>query len=191
MVGVITFLASYSAVGGAMNNLFDAWREMGFFSYLIPFLLIFALVFGILTKVDLFKNNKVINAIIALAVGLIAIQLPIVSQFFSVLFPNLGIALAIILVIMIVAGLFLQENVQWINYILLGIAGIIVIVVLVSSANALGLPAGQWIAENWSMVVAVVIIIGIIVAIVAVSGRGGNSSNKTPFNAPIWSRTSP
>ncbi len=171
---LMIFLASYgSADGTTIGNMFDVWYQMGFFSYIIPFLLIFAFMFGILLKLNLFKDNKVINAIISLAVGLIAIQVPAVSEFFSVIFPNLGIALAIILVIMIVAGLFLKDETnrdKWINYILLGIAGIIIIVVLVNTAGALNWSAAQWWLDNWSMIIAVVVIVGLVVAMI-VSGK--------------------
>lgn len=175
------FLASYSATDGtAIGNMFEAWHQMGFFSYIIPFLLIFAFMFGILLKLNLFKDNKVINAIISLAVGLIAIQVPIVSKFFSVIFPNLGIALAVILVIMIVAGLFLsnvdKDKDKWINYILLGIAGIIIIVVLVNTAGTLGWPASQWWLDNWSMIVAVVVIVGLVVAMIVAASKGTNKT---------------
>jgi hypothetical protein len=180
MLKELIFFASYSATDGtAIGNMFEVWHQMGFFSYIIPFLLIFAFMFGILLKLNLFKDNKVINAIISLAVGLIAIQVPIVSKFFSVIFPNLGIALAIILVIMIVAGLFLKDEAnrdKWINYILLGIAGVIIIVVLVNTAGALNWSASQWWLDNWSMIVAVVVIVGLVVAmIVSVSKRPTSS----------------
>ena len=52
-------LASYDVMkGGALGELFTQWEQIGFFSYLLPLLLIFALVFGILTKQH---NNKNTN----------------------------------------------------------------------------------------------------------------------------------
>ena len=172
MIEVATFLAWYGSDGTAIGNIFTMWQQIGFFSYLLPFLIIFALVFGILTKVNLFRDNKVVNAIIALAVGLIAIQFPGVSEFFSVIFPHLGIALAVILVILIVAGLFVKNiEKKWINYVLAGIAGIIVIVVLVQTAGVLGWPAAQWWIDNWAMIIAVVVIVGLVIAVVATASK--------------------
>jgi len=180
MLKELIFLASYSASDGtAIGNMFEIWHQMGFFSYIIPFLLIFAFIFGILLKMDLFKSNKIIDAIIALAVGLIAIQIPAVSNFFAIIFPNLGIALAIILVILIVAGLFLSgEGVdkRWINYILMGIAGVIIIVILVNTANALQWTASQWWIDNWSMIVAVVVIVGLVVAMIIAAVKNPSPS---------------
>jgi hypothetical protein len=170
MIRELMFLASYSATDGtAIGNMFETWHQMGFFSYILPFLIIFGFMFGILLKLNLFKDNKIINAVISLAVGLIAIQMPIVSKFFSIIFPNLGIALSIILVILIVAGLFLKDEAnrdKWINYILLGIAGVIIIVILVQTAGALNWMAASWWLDNWAMIVAVVVIVGLVVAMI-------------------------
>lgn len=173
MVEVGIFLAS----GTAIETMFNSWQEMGFFNYLLPFLLIFALVFGILSKINLFNDNKVINAIIALVVGLISIQFSAVSDFFAIIFPNLGIALSIILVILLIAGLFLGDVIgekKWPNYLLLGIAGIIIVVVLVQSAGSFGWPVAQWWIDNWSTIVAVALIVGLAIAVVVGASRSGS-----------------
>ena len=60
-------------------------------------MLIFALVFGILIKTQIFKDNKAVNGIIALAVAFMALQFDFVPTFFAQIFPRLGIGLAIIL----------------------------------------------------------------------------------------------
>ncbi len=52
MLGGLISLAWY---GGAIGDVLSSWEQAGFFSYLLPFLLIFALVFGILTQIQLFK----------------------------------------------------------------------------------------------------------------------------------------
>lgn len=177
MIEVGIFLASGTT---AIETMFNSWQEMGLFNYLLPFLLIFALVFGILTKVNLFNDNKVVNAIIALVVGLIAIQFSAVSDFFAIIFPNLGIALSIILVILIIAGLFLGDVIgkeKWPNYLLLGIAGIIIVVVLVQSAGSFGWNVAQWWIDNWATITAVVLIVGLAIAAVVASSKGSGSSS--------------
>ena len=118
--------------GGAIGDLLSAWEQAGFFSYLLPFLLIFALVFGILNQIQLFKEKKAINAIIALVVGLMSLQFPMVPLFFSEIFPRLGVGLAIILVVLIFVGMFIDPGKAGIFYILMGIGAVIVVVVLVA-----------------------------------------------------------
>jgi len=180
-------MASYTYFDGTfIGDMLTQWNNAGFFQYLLPFLLIFALVFGILDRIGLFKTNKSISPIIALVVGLMALQFPMVSQFFAELFPRLGIALSIILIIMILLGLFLNSEgdsdpVKWV---LLSTAAIILVIVLVKTAGALGWSSGWWWSDNWPVVAGVVIILAAIGIIV------GASSDKTfGKNVPFYMKS--
>ncbi len=177
------FLASFSFESGVIGDLLSAWEQAGFFSYLLPFLLIFALIFGILMQIQLFKESKAINAIIALVVGLISLQFPIVPQFFSEIFPRLGIGLAIILVILILVGIFIDPDKGAILYVFMGIGAVIVVVVLVQTAGALGWSSGQWWVDNWPMIAGVVFILAVIGIIV-----GATSKKPTTDYKPFWVR---
>ena len=54
------FLAFYSSIGGgAIGNMLFQWEQAGVFSYVLPFLLIFAVVFGILSKTGVFKEKGI------------------------------------------------------------------------------------------------------------------------------------
>jgi len=102
-------LASYGAygvsAGGAFGNALFYLEQNGVFAYLLPFLMIFAIVYGILSKIKMFESNA-INSILSLSVGLMALQLNFVSYFFEQIFPRMGIMLAIIFVLMILMGMF-------------------------------------------------------------------------------------
>ncbi len=185
---MIKGLISLASMGimeeGWLGDMFTQWEQIGFFSYLLPFLLIFALVFGILTKVKLFKENKAINAIIALVVALMAIQMEFVPTFFSQIFPRMGIALAIILGLFILMGLFLDPKHPAMNWILFGIGAIIFIIVIVQSAGSMGWSTGTWWQDNWVTIIGVVIVIALVIAVIAGSSR---SRNMIPLN-PMWAR---
>lgn len=164
------FLASYSYFeGGMIGNLLNTWAQAGIFSYAIPFLLIFALTFGILSRMNIFKENRTINAIIALAVALMALQFPAVPMFFAEVFPAVGIGLAIILIILILTGLFIDpKNKGW----MIGLSVVSVIVVaavLISSSRRLGLSFGGWFSYYWPQLIMIAIFVGLIVVIVAAS----------------------
>lgn len=174
-------LAWYGAFeGGTIGNMLTYWEQAGFFTYLLPFLLIFALVFGILTQIKLFKDNKAINGIIALVVGLMALQFGFVSQFFSEIFPRLGIALAIMLIILILVGLFSDPDSNAVMYTMLGVGAIIAIIVLIQTAGALNWSSGWWWSENWPMVAGVVVILLALAIIVGGSSKSTDKS-KAPF----------
>ncbi|MFZ1970777.1 MAG: hypothetical protein WAU65_01185 [Candidatus Nanoarchaeia archaeon] len=183
MIGGILDSAVFTSggIGDALNNL----AQLGFFSYAIPFLLIFALVFGILNRMGLFKENKGVTAIIALAVGLMSLQFNIVPQFFSQIFPNLGIGISIILVFLIVMGLFIDPvNQKWIVYILLAIAAIVAVVVVAQSSGQAGVNAWSWIQDNLgSSAGTIIIIVLVVVGIAAIVGipKKGQPKDYKPF----------
>ncbi|MAG79027.1 hypothetical protein CMI40_01480 [Candidatus Pacearchaeota archaeon] len=166
MINGLISLASYSFYGGEIGNLLSQWEQMGFFSYLLPFLLIFALVFGILTQIKLFQESKSINGILSLVVGLMALQFDFVPRFFSEIFPRLGVGLAIILGLLILVGIFIDPSKGWIMSSLLGIGVIIFIIVLVQTSGATGWYAGAWWFNNWPTIAAVIFILAVIGIIV-------------------------
>lgn len=84
-------------------DVLNYWNYVGVFSYVVPFLLIFAVVFGILDKAAIFQN-KAIDTIVAAAVGLLALQFDMVPIFFANIFPKMGVGLAAILVILLFLG---------------------------------------------------------------------------------------
>ncbi len=165
---------------GVVGELLSKWESAGFFSYLLPFLLIFALVFGILTKVNVFKDNKMVNGIIALAVALMSLQFGFVPEFFSQIFPRIGVGLAIILGLLIIVGLFAPKKSAAVNYVLLGVGVIIIGLIIIQSAGALGWQSGQWWEDNWQMVVGAIFLFILISVIIA--GSGKNKGQKAiPF----------
>jgi peptidoglycan/LPS O-acetylase OafA/YrhL len=169
---------------GILGEMLSKWEQAGFFSYLLPFLLIFALVFGILTRTNLFKDNKVVNGIIALAVALMALQFDFVPTFFAQIFPRVGVALAIILGIMIIVGLFAPRDSPAVNWILLGIGVVTIGVVIIQSAGAVGWQSGQWWGDNWQLVVLAIFLL-ILVAVIIGNEPKDKSRPPAPFKG-LW-----
>ncbi len=162
--------------GGAIENLFAKWQEAGIFSYVLPFLLIYALVFGILMKINLFsikkgdksEPNKGINAMIALAVALMSLQFDFVPFFFAEIFPRLGVGIAILLVVIVVAGLFIKPTKEMGNFLMI-ISLVIVVVIVWQSLSSFGWSfssfGGGWVV--WNNIWPILVFVGIIVAIIA------------------------
>jgi hypothetical protein len=189
MINGVTVLASYGSFGGGtIGNLFAQWEAAGIFAYALPFLLIFAIVFAILSYVQVFKDNKAVVAIISLAVALMALQFELVSYFFADIFPRLGVALSIILVLLILGGIFLDwenKGIKWFAFILVAVT---VIAVVWGPLRNMGFLSG-WgginiLGGNLSNIIAVVVILGLIVWVIS----GGNSRLKigdAPVRNPI------
>jgi hypothetical protein len=62
----IIFLSSGAFSGNGFGNFLSKLEDAGFFSYVIPFLLLFAVIFGILTKIKIFQDNKSVNGLFLL-----------------------------------------------------------------------------------------------------------------------------
>ena len=162
-----TFLAPFGFYGGDIGNFLLQLEQLGFFSYLLSFLVIFSLVLVILSRINIFEDIKAINAIISLSVGLMALQFGFVSNFFSEIFPRLGVGLAIILVILIFLGLFMDPEEKWTGYGMLGIGGIIVLFILVQSAEFSGTYLGYLFYDYAGLIILGVIVGALVVAAVA------------------------
>lgn len=185
MIEVFSLLASYGFFrGGDIGNILAQWQASGVFSYVLPFLLIFALTFGLLCRINLFSvkkdgvdaPNRPINAIIALSVALMALQFDFVSLFFSEIFPRFGVALSIILVILILGGLFMPLNIKGFSWGLIAVVFVIIGIVIFSSLESFGYNAGYWFRNNLGSLLGWAVLIGLIIAVVA----GATSSTKEP-----------
>lgn len=166
-----------------LGDMFTQWQSFGVFSYLLPFLLIFALVFGILTKINIFGTkdnpNRGVNAVIALVVGFLALQLNVVSAFFGVLFPNFAIALSVILIVVIGMGFFIDWDNKLSKWILIGVVLIALVVVLWTPLSTLGFGfITNFILDNLGTILFVLIVLGLMLWVIIGTGK-----RKTPQGA--------
>lgn len=159
----------------SIGQFLTGWQQAGVFDYLLPFLLIFAVVLGILSATHILGANKGLHVIIALVIGLMALQLNFVSDFFREVFPRLGVALAVILVIMILVGLFIPDNERRYWFWGLGAIGFIAaLVVLSQSFSAFGWYTSAAYDDYIGWVISAVLVIGIIIAIATSGGNGAS-----------------
>ena len=152
-----------------ITDVLQQWADYGIFYYVLPFLLIFALVFAILQKVKITGDDqgRGINAIIALTVALLSLQFDYVPLFFSVIFPKLGMGLAVLLVALIMLGLFVDyKQYRGQMYIFLGIGGVTAGVILLSSLSEYSWWTGSFWGENLSAIVAGIIIIAFVAIVI-------------------------
>ena len=149
------------------------WQSVSY--YLLPFLLIFAVVFGILSATHILGGNKVIHIILAFVIWLMALELQFVPEFFREIFPRLGVGLAVLVALLILIGLFIttEDMKKWGGYVLMGVAVVIFIIILAKSFAPYGFYTSAY-GDYAGWIIGAVLIIGLIIA-VATSG----SSNPT------------
>jgi len=168
--------------GRGVDNFFYFLEDTGFFRYALPFLLIFALVYGILSRMELFKENKAVSAIVSISVGLMALQFDFVSRFFAEIFPRVGVVLSIILAIIILLGLFIDKSKQWILYIFLGIAAIITFIALYPTLEIFGIKGTSLAQYDLGVIIGWIVVIAIIAGgIAAVLGWKPKPKQQDPY----------
>ncbi len=174
-MGAITGLYVW---GTNIGEILQDWEYWGVFEYILPGLLIFAIVFGILMRSRILgEEAKGVNTVVSLAVALLAMQSFALREFFRTIFPFAGIGIAILLVGLILTGLF-HSDTDWWNYTFFGIGMLIAIIVVMSSLATYQWAGGWWWQENWSAIVTLLIIIGLVALVILAtkSPRG----TKTP-----------
>ena len=64
----------------------DFLKEFGVFSVIMPFIFILAITYGILTKTEVFGEDKVLNSVIAFVVAFISLQMMPVLIFIQLIY---------------------------------------------------------------------------------------------------------
>jgi len=89
-------------------NSFISWFDtIGGFDVLLPFLLIFTIVFAILEKIEVLgKDKKNFNVVIALIVGALLVSQTTIVEIINLFIPKVSLLIVIGLMLMLLIGLF-------------------------------------------------------------------------------------
>ena len=119
------------AYANTITNILNVWNDLGVFAYVLPFLMIFAVVFGLLNKTNILGENKGVQATVALSIGLLSLQSNYVANFFATIFPYFGMGLAVLLVALILMGfIFESDKAKWVWFSI----GLIIFLIVVINA---------------------------------------------------------
>lgn len=129
-----------SLFGGVISTL----QQMGFFDVLLPFLLIFAIVYGILEKVKLFEDRADINAVIAFVIGMIVIGTSWVIGVLTGFLPWVGMLTVVFLAAVILMGFFWKDIDAIGDTPVKYIAAIVILVVFAAVLLPMVLPPEFW-----------------------------------------------
>ena len=166
-----------------IGSILALWESKGVFEFVFPMLLIFAFVFGILQKVNIFgetdsagkkRPNKTLNLVIGVVVALMSIQFDYVRRIMGDFVARGAVGILILIMMLILISMFLSEDAGnnkgtkkgW--YIVFSIvAAIIFIVILAQSFGNYGgfSYSGALGGDLVGWIVGAVLLVGIIVAI--------------------------
>ena len=153
-----------------------------FTDYILPFILVFTLIFAILQKTQLLgEGKKQINSMIGLVVGLILISFPFARDIVVQLMPFLAVSAVILLVFMLLYGFImgkkdgdvLHKGVKIALGIILGL-GLITVLLFIT---------GYWepiwdlmfgrvgSSQIWVNVLLIIIIAGAVISVVAIKDK--------------------
>jgi len=169
----------------SIQDLLFQWEAIGLFDFILPFMLIFSVVFAVLTTTNVFGNNKGVALVISVAIGLMSIRLEFVQLFFTELFPRFGIAIAVILVVVIMAAIFIPEQHRGGWFIGFGVAGtVFALIAVINSFNELGWFGSLW-ADYWGMVTGAILMIILIIAMFISKAPDITAPYPISFG-PVW-----
>ena len=170
-----------------ITTILATWESWGIFDTMLPFLLLFAVIFGVLTTTNILGKNKGVHVIIALVIAVLALRVGFVQAFFSEAFPRLGVAIGVILIVVILTALFIPDEHRsgWAIG-LYSLGAVAFIFVLFNSFSAVGwFNTNFW--EEWgSALIGVLLLVGIIIVVAVSSGDKSDKKSANPATFGPW-----
>ena len=177
-----------------LSRAIDFFREFGLFDIILPFLLVFTLVFAILEKTKIFGTEedgktprKNLNAMVGFVVGLLVVATARVVSIINKALPNIILILVISISFLILLGSFVrsgeldfsEKHKYFYGFVLVALFLAVILIFLA----AIELDSGQsvldyiigFILTEWSGAVfgSIIIFIVVILAIWFIVGSGG------------------
>ena len=162
-------------------ELFEIMESWGMLDVLLPFLLIFTVVFAVLQKAKIFgADSKKFNVVIALVLGMVVVIPHILGTYpagqdavliINNLLPNVALVLVAIIMVLLLSGVFGYTSPSS------GAGGAILIPAFAIIIWLFGISAGWWANFSWFnidpdiiAVVLVLLVFGIIISIITGDG---------------------
>lgn len=155
-----------------------------FMEIILPFLLVFTLVFAVLDKSKLLGEGKrQINAIISLVIGLILIGFPFAREIIVKLIPFLAVSLVILFVFMLIFGFVsgkkegdvLSSGLKIALGIIFGLAVVVAVLWITGAWDSIYsyLVEGEFAGKIWVNIILIAIIGGAIAIVLSSGGKSG------------------
>jgi len=168
--------------GFSFQEIFLQWEAIGVFDFFLPFLLIFAVIFGILNSTGILSENKGVHVIVALVIALISIRFVLVTEFLNVLFANLGIGIAVLIVLLIMVGILIpNQRVDATFKIFVIVAMVISAIIAVVTLNQFAWFGSFWWQENWLNILWLLLIGLGIYLLMNSGGKGSDKKDSVDF----------
>lgn len=176
-----------------LGNAIDFMQDFGFFDVILPFLLVFTIIFGILEKTRIFGEEKIgdksypkknLNSMVAFVIAFFVLAAKQVVTSLQLSLPYVALVLVILLSFMMLAGSFMGdktfsfENSKWVVFLTL----VSFIAVLLIFLNSFGWfhPIVAFFGANPSTVLIPTLLVGVVIGtIIYVVGSGPAKESKS------------
>lgn len=185
------------------RSMFSYWQQLGLTDVILPFLLLFAILFGVLQKVAIFSEkvgekrvpNKKINAIIALTISLLAV-IPHVTggypggvdivDLMNRFLPQSTFVILVVIMVLLLVGLVGGGIPSGITM-LVGLAGVVALGLIILHAVSPYQRLPLWLQffndPAFQALIIILIVFGLIVWFVT---RDEESGDKRPFGVKLF-----
>ncbi|MBI2106817.1 hypothetical protein HYT57_02425 [Candidatus Woesearchaeota archaeon] len=182
-----------------IQDVFAQLQNIGLYDFILPFLLVFTIVFAILEKTYIFgktsgpngESKRNINAVVALVLGLIIVNQFEIIQSLNNFLPKISFFIIVSLMILILFGLF-GANVErgLSGFLLTGAAIISLVATYWALGPSLDFRVPYWVQDNASTILVLLIILIIIFAVVSGGGNRQQNTFDTWHNnlEKLWGR---
>ncbi|MDO8460693.1 MAG: hypothetical protein Q7S74_06290 [Nanoarchaeota archaeon] len=163
-------------------------ESLGAFDYILPFLFVFAIVFGILSSTRFLGDNKAVYVIVSLVIGLMTLRWSyFFSDFLTQIFSRLSIGLAVLLTVLILVGMFInKDETKYWGWGLATLSGVIILIILYQTFDSMGL-LGGFESDTAGLIILGVLLVGLVIA-VATSGSDHQKSSGEGIFLSGWGK---
>lgn len=152
-------------------DILGIWERTGVFDVILPFLLVFTIVYAVLLKIKILGAHKPVNVIVSFVIALLVVRSEYVVGLIGRFLPNIAIFLIVILMFLLMAGTLVGESKDWfkegtLKYIALGVSVVFVIWALASDYLGDWLELPRWLWNLDSQTKATILFVGIFAAVI-------------------------
>ncbi|MAG47136.1 hypothetical protein CL617_00900 [archaeon] len=173
-------------------SLFYQLQGIGFYEFILPFLLVFTITFAILEKVKIFgerdsKPRTNINAVVALIIGLFFVNNFIIISRLNYFLPKISLFIIVLVMTLVLFGILganVNKGLGPIGFLVGAVISIIFIYWSLAPTLDLEFLVPYWVQIYWPTLLVAAIILIIIFAVVG----GGRQSGSLGDTAEKWEK---
>lgn len=94
-------------------NMFSDLEAMGLFDIVLPFLLVFTIIFAIINRTKILGDRKGIDVVVSFVIALLAVRSEFFVELMKSFLPNVAMFMVVILMFLLMLGTFAGQNKEW------------------------------------------------------------------------------